>query len=604
MPRLSVEAELDRLLAESQDSTRYRDVAMVWRRLTLQRPVAEGARLTDDAGRVLIAGEVGDDGVQPVASEVVGASAAVAAGAVLRGDGGVETVLVVEVLASAGGVWDSQKKDWRRDSAGQRVPALDPVVVDLMESQIETARWAAERVAAFREQRAHPHAVAELFSDRRAGKTFLGVLIVLLVAIDCPRVGALPLVAWLVSTQHSSREELDRIIKAILPSAFYVYRELPKRMFVLANGATIMHKTTDDPEAQLRSGYVDVCLLNEAANMPFNAYRITLRGTQDRRGFLVLTTNKPTRTRGAWVVKLADGAEKDQRDGKVPALKLLRLDPKKNAAIAQGAKSAIDRALRYGVDEGEDLDEGVILEADAKLCAPPFDLDKHVKSPPLFGLIDVTAEITKRLHGKSFAYVVGADFQQQNAATAFRVMARDARPESLKDFVLVAVRSWFLRGGGDEDDLIDCMVADKFTAENCFVVGDWSGDWQKGNHGYGPVSFEAFKSRGFEIVGSTKKKTAAAAHGKNPDVEQSVGKLRTFISEGRFLVAAGEATAGLQKALLKCDARVDTYGNLRPKGIHAHLIDTCRYPLWFLATRVDAVAAPVPAYVTAAAGRR
>jgi hypothetical protein len=57
-------------------------------------------------------------------------------------------------------------------------------------------------------------------------------------------------------------------------------------------------------------------------------------------------------------------------------------------------------------------------------------------------------------------------------------MARDARPESLKDFVLVAVRSWFLRGGGDEDDLIDCMVADKFTAENTFVVGDWSGDWQ------------------------------------------------------------------------------------------------------------------------------
>jgi hypothetical protein len=226
-------------------------------------------------------------------------------------------------------------------------------------------------------------------------------------------------------------------------------------------------------------------------------------------------------------------------------------------------------------------------------------VDKHVKTLPLFGLLDVTAEVTKRLHGRSFAYVVGADFQQQNAATAFRVMARDARPESLKDFVLVAVRSWFLRGGGDEDDLIDCMVADKFTAENTFVVGDWSGDWQKGNHGYGPVSFEAFKSRGYEIVGATKKKTQAALHGKNPDVEQSVGKLRTFIADGRFLVAAGEATAGLQKALLKCDARVDTYGNLRPKGIHAHLIDTCRYPLWFIATRIESVAMPVPSYVTA-----
>lgn len=598
MPRLSLDQELDKLLEESLDETRYRDVAMVWRRLTLSAPVPEGSRLVDATGRAWVAGEVAEDGSQPVASEVVGASAGATAGLTLRG-AGYSATLRVEVLAEAGGVWDAQRNDWRKDEHGKRVRASQPVVVDLMESQIETARWAAERVLAFREQRPHPQAVAELFSDRRAGKTFLGVLCVLLMGIDCPAVGRLPLVAWMVSTQHSSRDELDRIIKAILPPPLYVYRELPKRQYTLANGAILAHKTIDDVEAQLRSGYVDICLLNEAALMPFSAYNVPLRGTQDRGGFLVLTTNKPKRSRGAWVVRLADGAEKDVREGRVPAVKLLRLDPKKNAAIAQKAKSAIDQALRYAIEEGEGIDEGVILEADAKLCAPPFEVDKHVKTLPLFGLLDVTAEVTKRLHGRSFAYVVGADFQQQNAATAFRVMARDARPESLKDFVLVAVRSWFLRGGGDEDDLIDCMVADKFTAENTFVVGDWSGDWQKGNHGYGPVSFEAFKSRGYEIVGATKKKTQAALHGKNPDVEQSVGKLRTFIADGRFLVAAGEATAGLQKALLKCDARVDTYGNLRPKGIHAHLIDTCRYPLWFIATRIESVAMPVPSYVTA-----
>ena len=598
MPRLSLDQELDKLLEESLDETRYRDVAMVWRRLTLSSPVPEGARLVDATGRAWVAGEVAEDGSQPVTSEVVGASADAVTGLSLRG-AGYSATLRAEVLAEAGGVWDAQRNDWRKDVNGKRVRASQPVVVDLMESQIETARWAAERVLAFREQRPHPQAVAELFSDRRAGKTFLGVLCVLLMGIDCPAVGRMPLVAWMVSTQHSSRDELDRIIKAILPPSLYVYRELPKRQYTLANGAILAHKTIDDVEAQLRSGYVDICLLNEAALMPFSAYNVPLRGTQDRGGFLVLTTNKPKRSRGAWVVRLADGAEKDVREGRVPAVKLLRLDPKKNAAIAQTAKSTIDQALRYAIEEGEGLDEGVILEADAKLCTPPFEVDKHVKTLPIFGLLDVTAEVTKRLHGRSFAYVVGADFQQQNAATAFRVMARDARPESLKDFTLVAVRSWFLRGGGDEDDLIDCMVADKFTPDNTFVVGDWSGDWQKGDHGYGPVSFEAFKSRGYEIVGATKKKTQAALRGKNPDVEQNVGKLRTFIADGRFLVAAGEATAGLQKALLKCDARVDTYGNLRPKGIHAHLIDTCRYPLWFIATRIEAVATTVPSYVTA-----
>ena len=35
----------------------------------------------------------------------------------------------------------------------------------------------------------------------------------------------------------------------------------------------------------------------------------------------------------------------------MPAVKLLRLDPK-NAAIAQKAKSAIDQALRYAIEEG------------------------------------------------------------------------------------------------------------------------------------------------------------------------------------------------------------------------------------------------------------
>ena len=35
MPRLSLDQELDKLLEESLDETRFRDVAMVWRRLTL-----------------------------------------------------------------------------------------------------------------------------------------------------------------------------------------------------------------------------------------------------------------------------------------------------------------------------------------------------------------------------------------------------------------------------------------------------------------------------------------------------------------------------------------------------------------------------------------
>ena len=104
MPRLSLDQELDKLLEESLDETRYRDVAMVWRRLTLSSPVPEGARLTDATGRAWVAGEVAEDGSQPVTSEVVGASADAVAGLSLRG-AGYSATLRAEVLAEAGGVW-------------------------------------------------------------------------------------------------------------------------------------------------------------------------------------------------------------------------------------------------------------------------------------------------------------------------------------------------------------------------------------------------------------------------------------------------------------------------------------------------------------------
>ena len=111
--------------------------------------------------------------------------------------------------------------------------------------------------------------------------------------IDCPAVGRLPLVAWMVSTQHSSRDELDRIIKAILPPPLYVYRELPERQYTLANGAILAHKTIDDVEAQLRSGYVDICLLNRSgADAVLGVQRPAAWYARPRR-FLVLTTNKP-----------------------------------------------------------------------------------------------------------------------------------------------------------------------------------------------------------------------------------------------------------------------------------------------------------------------
>ena len=606
MPSLSRDKELDQLLAESQDTTRYREIAMRLRYLTLSRPVAYKAKLTDDEGREWVAGiELDDDGRLPVSTVKIGASATVPTGTVLRTESGDAVELCAEVVGEVGGVWDIQRKDWRRRSDGARYSATAPVIVDLTPAQIVAGRWLIKRVLAFRERVPHPQNVLQLFSDRRAGKTFLGVLSVLIMAIDNPKIGLKPLVAWLISTQHSSRGELDTEIKTLLPRDYYVFREQPYREYTLANGAKILHKTIDDYEASLRSGYVDIALLNEAALMPVGVLHVVLRGTQDRAGFLILTNNTPARRRGSWVTHLANGYADDIRNGKQPSIQYFRLDPSLNTGIDHEAKRAILRTLRYVLGEDAELDEGVVMEADQKLLAPPWDPNTHIITLPRVGFVDVTAYITQQIQGQSFAYIAGADFQQQCAGSVFKVYAKSHEPADMAEWVMVGLWSVFFRSGGDENDLVETLRAANYTPQNTLIIGDCSGGWQAGDHGYGPKSFEVLKTAGYTILGPTKKKSAKGLYPKNPDVEKSVAQLRGQIQRGRFYVEQNQHTGQLQKAIAGCDARIDTYGNLRPKGVHSHLVDTCRYPLWWLSVGASKLAPEqVPGYVTAAAARR
>lgn len=597
MPRLSLDAELDRLLAESQDATRFRDLALRLRRLTLSRPVPPDTRLAAAGGVPFVAGEVGRDGAQPVWSEDVGASTKVPAGAPLRWEGG-EAELLAEVVLEAGGVWDSLKKAWRLDAAGQRVPARDPVVVDLQESQLDAARWFAERLAAFRDRRLHPHVAGLLFDDRRGGKTFVATVLLLCALIDVPTVDGLPLECWLVTQTQAARDEIEVALRAIVPGGWFTFRELPKRLFTFAHGSKLHCKTTDDVET-LRVGRCDFAFLNESALLPEAAYDIVGRALQDKSGAMLLTTNRPKRRKGNWVTRVWEAAERDAREGKEPAVKLLRVPPGKNAAISQGAKSTILRAIAYArdPDAADTTDEGMIAEVGETVCSPMWDDARHIRTLPDVGLVDVTAEITKRLYGRAYELVVGADFQQECAATAFRLMAPGGDLAAVQFW---ATGAWFLSGGGDEDDLMDAMEADRVTADRCVVVGDCSGQWQKGNHGFGPVSFAAFKRRGWDIVGVTRKKTEKGQFPKNPDVAQSTGRLRRLIAEDR-LFCTPEAGV-LSRSLRKCEAKRDRFGNVRAKQntSFSHPLDTARYVVWWVTARPEELSqSKLPSYVTA-----
>mgnify|MGYP006992422088 CR=1 FL=1 len=364
-----------------------------------------------------------------------------------------------------------------------------------------------------------------------------------------------------------------------------------------------VHKTTDDVET-LRVGRCDFALFNEAALLPESSYDIVGRALQDKMGCMLLTTNRPKRRKGNWITRVWEGAERDAREGKEPAVKLLRVPPGKNQAIAQGAKSTILRALAYArdPDAADTTDEGLVAEVGETVCSPPWDDTRHIRPLPRLGVDDVTEEVTRRLCGRPFSLVIGADFQTECAGSAFKLLAPGG---DLAQVQIWATASWFLAGGGDEDDLMDTMEADGVGPGSALVIGDCSGGWQKGDHGYGPVSFHAFMRRGWTITGVTKKKTNKGTWPKNPDVAQSTGRLRKLIHEDRVFCTPDARVLSL--SLRKCEAKRDAFGNIRPKANtrYSHPLDTVRYVAWWLTSRPEALnQGPLPAYVLAAAAAR
>ena len=409
-------------------------------------------------------------------------------------------------------------------------------------------------------------------------------------ALDVAALDGLPFEGWMVSQSHAARDEIDTLIRAILPHGAYTYRELPKRLYTLINGAKIHCKTSDDPES-LRVGKVDLIAINEGALHPQAAYEISLRGTQDRQGFCLIASNKPRAAKGAWVVRLVDAAERAAREGRASAIRVIRVPPTQNAAISQEAKTAIAQAILASrdPDDSKELDEGLALEAGDFCYAPIYDDVKHRHI--VVGGEDITHEITRQLYGRPYDYLVGADFQRQCAAVAHKIIRVDDQ------WVLYVTKAWFLADGGDENALAEIMQASDVSAANSLIVGDSSGAWQKGDHGYGPVSYDVFHRLGWAIRPPTDPKGDGFA--KNPSVSQSVAKLRKLIADNRVAVSPGFDADPASVALRKCVAKKDAYGNLRPKGAHSHVTDCIRYVTWFLLSKgATATPAPLPSYVT------
>jgi hypothetical protein len=613
MPRLSLDTRLDRLLAESVETTRYTDYSAVVRRLHLGNTnVPVGTKLRDRLDQEWLVGDRDEiDRTLPVATTQAGASRKVAAGELLRDEAGNTYALCADVLMHVGGVWDKQRREFRRGLDGSRDRGKGVLVVDAMESQVQAFRWLSGRLAAFRDRKSHPQLTGMCFDDRRGGKTFFIVVAVILTCLECPTVAESPLEARIVTQTVQSRDEIDEIFKLFLPPGWGHLREQPKRQYTFATGAKVGFLTTDNVDTLL-SGRMDVVAINEAALFPRKVFEKTSRATRDRRGFMLVATNTPENPRGNWTTLLIEGAERMIADGLTPPTARLRVETKKNAAVDKDAEGPIALSILHARgDDDSQVDDGIVKEAGAKLFSPPYDPTRHHVPIPQLGIVDITAEFTERVVGRRYDFVCGQDYQWDCTASVWRLMAPGGEWAKMQ---LWCVWAEWLDGkaatSGDrslpEDDLLDACEAAGYTAANTLIIPDCSAGSQGSRHKHGiePPTVEILNRRRWQFDYPSEKRNVDSMHPRNPLEGASNMACRKWIREDRIFVASGDEAYKMHKALVKCDAYVDAKGNLRAKSSWAHLVDSMRYTQWWAQRRLSenptAVATPQRAVI----GRR
>lgn len=613
MPRLSIDTKLDRLLAESVESSRFSDYSAIVRRLHLgSANVPVRTKLCDGIGQEWIVGERDEiDQTLPVATVKAGASRKVAAGELLRDEGGNTYALCADVLLHVGGVWDKQRREFKRELDGSRDRGRGAMVVDAQESQVSAFRWLAGRLAAFREGKPHPQVAGLCYDDRRGGKTFFIVVAVILSCLESPTVAESPLEARIVTQTVQSRDEIDEIFKLFLPTGWGYLREQPKRQYTFATGAKVGFLTTDNVDTLL-SGRMDVVAINEAALFPRKVYEKTVRATQDRWGFVLLATNTPENPRGNWTTLLIEGAEKDIADGITPAVQRLRVENKKNAAISADAAGPIARSIRYARgDEEATIDDGIVKEAGQKLFSPPYDPTRHHVPLPQLGYTDITADFTERVTGRRYDYVCGQDYQWDCTATVWKLLAPGGEWAKMQLWCVWAI--WMdgkSATAGDrslpEDDLLDAVEGAGYTADNTLIIPDCSAGSQGARHKHGiePPTIEILNRRRWAFDYPSEKRNMDSVHPRNPLEGASNMACRKWLKEDRIYVASGDDAYKMHKALVKCDAFIDAKGNLRAKSSWAHLIDSMRYTQWWAQRRLSENPTAIVTTHKAVIGRR
>jgi hypothetical protein len=432
-----------------------------------------------------------------------------------------------ERLVRFGGVWDKTLKDFveGKDAAHSRVVRVHP-------GQEGFARWFDEWVGV------HTGAIARtappvysclLAGGRRGGKSMIGV------NAGCAYAVAVPdSITWIVSPSDSYYDEIVTYIEECLPRHWYQDLGKPHYTYFLGNGSKIILRSGFHA-GKLKKGRADFVVINEGQQVEERSMGTVSAAIIDKGGLVLTCANPPdVGDDGTWVADMAS----ECRRGLRKHARFFFFDPEMNPEIDQAALHAQKETMsehEYAVQiKGE-----FRLPPDAVLHA--WDQAQNEQPVPDIA-IDVTADFTKAMEGRSYDDIVSVDVQSYPwiAAIRWRAYRNPALPNIVEQSLLWGIGEVFL-DQGDEVDVSDELKTMGMVPDRTLVIVDASAEWQQANRSEelqraqykGKGSADMFRGEGFRFTVPPDRYMKA-----NPDIADRcrAANARIATASGRRLV--------------------------------------------------------------------
>lgn len=500
-----------------------------------------------------------------------------------------------EELLRVGGRWDRVRKRWSTATAVKR-----RVVLRFHRGQEEAARYFADWTARWvrGDWKDFRRAWSMLLiGGRRSGKTDFACAALVLFAVLSPKARI-----WAISPTLETGTELVDALKEMLPRRWYSFATTKNggATFRLANGARILLKSAVKP-GRLKAGRVDLCLLNEAQDLAKLAYTKLRAAVADRGGIVLMTANPPDSPSGMWV----EDHYLKAKSGEI-ACEVFVFDPRKNPWVLHEALSSM---LGEVDQKSYDRDVLGLFAAVGDVVLYAYEPEENWRDPwP--GLVDVTAEVTRKEFGRAAAEVVAMDFQKTPwmVGLVHRFFRDPADPSG---DVLTWCVDEAIADESDESELVDMLesiprwrpgAGDPAKRENedfyrgwaepgddgarhAAVVMDASGFWQDGAHsgaGASRVGMDRTSERWLRARNWTHLHTPQKDNERNPAVGERLkagnARLRSAKELGgkrRYFIA--KHCARTAQAFRLCPRK---HLVMDKRSEHSHIVDAATYLIY------------------------